>query len=102
MAQRREAALGCVTSRLLGDLQSEEQRPRPTAAGNDARDLRKRTILLTTVENAALDNRDFMGDALPFPQQPRPGFDPDGRLRRPSPSRGDTVGRVTKPATRGR
>src|SRR5713101_663452 len=84
MAQRVGAIRSAgMTSRLALTArchQTEEGRPRPAGAGDEAGDLREAQITLSPICEAGVNYRDFVGLALPLPDQPGTELD-TGRIK---------------------
>src|SRR6266849_9617266 len=74
MAQRvgaiRSAGMTSLLALAAECLQTEEGRPRPAGAGDEAGDLREAQITLSPICEACVNYRDFVGLALPLPDQP--------------------------------
>ena len=58
-------------------LETKEEWPRPSAAGNEARHLGKRAVTLPAEQHLVLQYDDLMGGTLPLTEQSgaRPGLD---------------------------
>src|SRR6266853_581078 len=84
MAQRvgviRSAGTASLLALTAGCPQTEEGRPRPAGAGDEAGDLREAQVVLSPICEACVNYRDFVGLALPLPDQPGTELD-TGRLK---------------------
>src|SRR6266853_1062867 len=84
MAQRvgaiRSAGMASLLDPTAGGLQTEEGWPRPAGAGDEAGDLREAQITLSPICEACVNYRDFVGLALPLPDQPGTELD-TGRIK---------------------
>src|SRR5258708_36919694 len=74
MAQRvgaiRSAGMVSLLAPTAGGLQTEEGRPRPAGAGDEAGDLREAQVVLSPICEARGNYFDFVGLATPLPDQP--------------------------------
>src|SRR6266853_3263135 len=84
MAQRvgviRSAGTASLLALTAGCPQTEEGRPRPAGAGDEAGDLREAQVVLSPICEACVNYRDFVGLALPLPDQPGTKLD-TGRIK---------------------
>src|SRR5258708_21359693 len=84
MAQRvgaiRSAGMVSLLAPTAGGLQTEEGRPRPAGAGDEAGDRRGAQVVLSPIFGARGNYCDFGGLALPLPAQPGTELD-TGRIK---------------------
>src|SRR5258708_22106156 len=76
----RSAGMVSLLAPTAGGLQTEEGRPRAAGAGDEAGDLREAQVVLPPICEARVNYCDFVGLALPLPDQPGTELD-TGRIK---------------------
>src|SRR5208337_322779 len=103
MAQRRSGDLPrSIVVLPYGRLEPEEQRPRPAATGDLARDLRQRAVALSAEQYALLEHRHLMTGSAPLPNQDRARSEPACRRGRRGAARSGVLGDPPEQSPRAR